>query len=52
MAGNYVGNSIRKSRNLIARDLRTNKYRARVVRSRKQYKRKGRVAQQDRATDF
>lgn len=52
MAGSCVGNSIKRSRNPVARELRTTKYRARVVRSRKQYKRKGRVAQQDRATDF
>jgi hypothetical protein len=52
MAGSYVGNSTKRSRNPVARDLRTTKYRARIVRSRKQYKRKGRVAQQDRATDF
>lgn len=52
MAGSYVENSTKRSRNPVARELRTTKYRARVVRSRKQYKRKGRVAQQDRATDF
>ena len=39
-------------KNHIAKDLRTPKYRMRVVRSRKAYKRKGRVAQLDRASDF
>ena len=52
MTGNSSGNSSASKRNPIARELRTTKYRARVVRSRKQYKRKGRVAQPDRATDF
>ena len=40
------------SKNPIAKDLRTPKYRLRVKRSRKLYKRKGRVAQLDRATAF
>ena len=40
------------SKNPIAKDLRTPKYRVRVKQSRKQYKRKGRVAQLDRATAF
>ena len=47
-----VGSSSVLKRNPIARDLRTAKYRARVVRSKKAYKRKGRVAQLDRASDF
>jgi hypothetical protein len=52
MAGNYAENSTRKLRNLLAREVRTAKYRARIVRSKKAYKRKGRVAQLDRASDF
>ena len=52
MAGSSVESSIKKSRNLLAREVRTAKYRARVVRSKKAYKRKGRVAQLDRASDF
>lgn len=52
MTGNSSENSSVPNRNPIARDLRSPKYRARVVRSKKAYKRKGRVAQQDRATAF
>lgn len=51
MTGNLSVSSNGSKRNPIAQDLRTPKYRARVVRSRKLYKRKGRVAQPDRATD-
>ena len=47
MTGNSSVSSSVSKRNPIAQDLRTPKYRARVVRSRKLYKRKGRVAQQD-----
>ncbi len=52
MTGKSSVSSSVSRRNPIARELRTTKYRARVVRSKKAYKRKGRVAQQDRATDF
>jgi hypothetical protein len=37
-----------KHRNAIARDLRTRKYRPRVVRNRKLYSRKGRAGQKGR----
>jgi hypothetical protein len=52
MTGNSAENSAASKRNPIAQDLRTPKYRVRVVRSRKLYKRKGRVAKPDRATAF
>lgn len=52
MTGNSAGNLFVSKKNPVACELRTAKYRARVVRSRKLYKRKGRVAQPDRATDF
>ena len=52
MIGNSSESLSESKRNPIAQDLRTPKYRVRVVRSRKLYKRKGRVAQQDRATAF
>ena len=52
MTGNSAVNSSASKRNPIARALRTTKYRVRVVRSKKAYKRKGRVAQLDRATAF
>jgi hypothetical protein len=45
MTGNSSVSYTKKERNVIARDLHTTKYRARIVRSRKQYRRKGRVAQ-------
>ena len=52
MTGKSSVNSNGSKRNPIALDLATTKYHARVVASRKGYKRKGRVAQLDRATDF
>lgn len=52
MTGNSSENSSASKRNPVARELRSAKYRARVVRSKKAYKRKGRVAQLDRASDF
>ena len=52
MTGNSSGNSSASKRNPIAKEVRQAKFRMRVVRSRKLYKRKGRVAQQDRATAF
>ena len=52
MTGKSSGNSNGSKRNPVARDLATSKYHVRVVASRKGYKRKGRVAQLDRATDF
>lgn len=47
MTGNSSVNSSASKRNPIARELRTTKYRARVVLSKKAYKRKGRTAQSD-----
>ena len=52
MTGNSSENSSASRRNPVARDLASAKYRARVVASRKTYKRKGRVAQLERASDF
>jgi len=52
MTGNSSVSSKESKRNPVAQDLRSAKYRARVVASRKAYKRKGRLAQLDRATDF
>ena len=52
MTGNSAVNLSVSKRNPIAQELRKPKYRARVVRSKKAYKRKGRVAQLDRATAF
>ncbi len=52
MTGNSAVNLSASKRNPMAREVRQSKFRLRVVRSRKLYKRKGRVAQLDRASDF
>lgn len=52
MTGNSSASSSASKRNPIAWDLGSAKYHARVVRSKKAYKRKGRVAQLERASDF
>lgn len=52
MTGNSAASLSASKRNPIAQEVRQPKFRLRVVRSRKLYKRKGRVAQQDRATAF
>ena len=52
MTGNSLANCKGLKRNPVAKDLATAKYRARIKQSRKRYKRKGRVAQLDRASDF
>ena len=47
MTGNSAASLSVSKRNPIAREVRQPKFRLRVVRSRKLYKRKGRVAQPD-----
>ena len=52
MTGKSSVNSSGSKRNPIAIDLATTKYHARVIPSRKVYKRKGRIAQPERAAAF
>jgi hypothetical protein len=52
MTGNSAENSSASKRNPIAQDLRTPKFRARVIRSRKLYSRKGRVKRVDNSNSL
>lgn len=52
MTGNSAVNLSASKRNPIAQAVRKPQFRLRVVRSRKLYKRKGRVAQPERASAF
>ena len=52
MTGNSAASLSASKRNPMAQEVRQPKFRLRIVRSRKLYKRKGRVAQLERARAF
>jgi hypothetical protein len=52
MTGNSSASSSASKRNPIAQDLRTPKFRGRVIRSRKLYSRKGRVKRVDNSNSL